>query len=148
MPRPSLHPRLLALTIAAGWPALGGVSVATTYPRLWLVFFDREEWSPIGRWRETLADAMNPNHMWRRAPGIRVAGHTDSSEMSVSATELAMRRVTFVAEELVRLGVRPDEIDLEAVGTARPLVPAMNGVPEPQNRRVEIILGSRHALLR
>ena len=44
------------------------------------------------------------------------------------------------AAELVRQGIAPDEIAVSAYGESRPLVPTADGVREPQNRRVEIVL--------
>jgi outer membrane protein OmpA-like peptidoglycan-associated protein len=40
----------------------------------------------------------------------------------------------------VRLGVPRNEIVIQAFGESRPLVPTADGVREPQNRRVEIVL--------
>jgi outer membrane protein OmpA-like peptidoglycan-associated protein len=45
-----------------------------------------------------------------------------------------------VSAELVRLGVARSAIAVQAFGESRPLVPAADGVREPQNRRVEIVL--------
>jgi OmpA-OmpF porin, OOP family len=45
-----------------------------------------------------------------------------------------------VAAELVRQGVSRNEIAITAFGESRPLVPTADGVREPQNRRVEIVL--------
>jgi flagellar motor protein MotB len=39
-----------------------------------------------------------------------------------------------------RQGIAPDEIAVSAYGESRPLVPTADGVREPQNRRVEIVL--------
>ena len=45
-----------------------------------------------------------------------------------------------VAGELTRNGIGRDEITVQAFGESRPLVPTADGVREPQNRRVEIVL--------
>ena len=45
-----------------------------------------------------------------------------------------------VAAELVRQGVSRSAITVQAFGESRPLVPTADGVREPQNRRVEIVL--------
>jgi outer membrane protein OmpA-like peptidoglycan-associated protein len=45
-----------------------------------------------------------------------------------------------VAAELVRRGVQRNIITVQAFGESRPLVPTADGVREPQNRRVEIVL--------
>jgi len=41
---------------------------------------------------------------------------------------------------MIRLGVSAAEITTEAKGETEPLVPTADGVPEPQNRRVEILM--------
>jgi OmpA-OmpF porin, OOP family len=53
---------------------------------------------------------------------------------------LSRRRADAVAAELVRRGVPKSEIFVTAFGETHPLVPTADGVREPQNRRVEIIL--------
>ncbi|WP_139323556.1 OmpA family protein, partial [Roseomonas sp. TAS13] len=53
---------------------------------------------------------------------------------------LSRRRADAVAAELVRQGIQRSEITVEAFGESRPLVPTADGVREPQNRRVEIVL--------
>jgi outer membrane protein OmpA-like peptidoglycan-associated protein len=45
-----------------------------------------------------------------------------------------------VAAELVRRGISREEITIQGFGFERPLVPTAQGVREPQNRRVEIVL--------
>ncbi len=45
-----------------------------------------------------------------------------------------------MAAELVRSGVDRGDIVVTAFGESRPLVPTADGVREPQNRRVEIVL--------
>ena len=51
-----------------------------------------------------------------------------------------MRRAQAVAAELTKLGVPRAEMAIQAFGESHPLVPTADGVREPQNRRVEIIL--------
>ena len=50
------------------------------------------------------------------------------------------RRADVVASELVNQGVAKEEIVVTAFGETKPLVPTADGVREPQNRRVEIVL--------
>jgi len=51
-----------------------------------------------------------------------------------------MHRAEAVAAELTRRGVPRTEMIIQAFGESRPLVPTADGVREPQNRRVEIIV--------
>ena len=53
---------------------------------------------------------------------------------------LSVRRAEAVRAELVRNGVPRDAITVQGFGENRPLVPTAQGVREPQNRRVEIVL--------
>ena len=41
---------------------------------------------------------------------------------------------------MVRDGVARSDIDIQAFGDTKPLVPTAAGVREPQNRRVEIVI--------
>jgi outer membrane protein OmpA-like peptidoglycan-associated protein len=45
-----------------------------------------------------------------------------------------------VAEELVRRGIARQDIRITASGETKPAIITADGVREPQNRRVEIIL--------
>ena len=53
---------------------------------------------------------------------------------------LSQKRADVVASELVRLGVSKQAIYVTANGETKPIVPTADGVREPQNRNVEIVL--------
>lgn len=73
-------------------------------------------------------------------PGtLSLAGHTDRSESDVMG--LSQRRAQNVSRFLAARGVPSDALTTEAYGESRPLVPTADGVREPQNRRVEIVMG-------
>jgi outer membrane protein OmpA-like peptidoglycan-associated protein len=69
-----------------------------------------------------------------------VNGYTDRSGAPQFNEALSIRRANAVAAELLRRGVPRNEIVTRGFGEANPLVPTADGVREPQNRRVEIIL--------
>jgi outer membrane protein OmpA-like peptidoglycan-associated protein len=71
---------------------------------------------------------------------ISLRGHTDTSGYAEYNQALSERREQAVTGELVRQGVPAAEISGIAVGEADPAVPTGDGVPEAQNRRVEIAL--------
>ena len=71
---------------------------------------------------------------------IEVAGHADRSGTPQYNQRLSQRRADVVASELVNQGVAKEEIVVTAFGETKPLVPTADGVREPQNRRVEIVL--------
>ena len=71
---------------------------------------------------------------------IQLTGHTDLSGGSAYNQKLSVRRAEAVKAALVKQGLPVSEIDLVGKGKSEPLVPTKDGVREPQNRRVEILL--------
>ena len=53
---------------------------------------------------------------------------------------LSIRRANAVKDALVRAGIPANQIAVIGKGESDPLVPTADGVREPQNRRVEILL--------
>ncbi len=107
--------------------------------RTYLVFFDwdRADLSDRGRQIVAAAAAASTHVATTR---IEVNGYTDLSGTAVYNQALSVRRAKTVEAELVRDGVADGEITIHGYGESNPLVPTKQGVREPQNRRVEIIL--------
>jgi len=127
-------------------PAPAAAPVATPAPavapevtRTYLVFFDWDRADLTDRARQIIADAAGASRRVQTTR-IEVAGHADRSGTPQYNQRLSQRRAEVVANELVRQGVKREEIAVTALGETRPLVPTADGVREPQNRRVEIIL--------
>jgi len=116
-------------------PPAPAPQVARTY----LVFFDWDRADLTTRAREIIAEAAQ-NARRVQTTRIEVAGHADRSGSAQYNQRLSQRRADAVAAELVRNGVSRNEIFVSAYGESRPLVPTADGVREPQNRRVEIVL--------
>ncbi|MBX6372710.1 MAG: OmpA family protein [Acetobacteraceae bacterium] len=116
-------------------PAAPPQEVARTY----LVFFDWDRADLTDRARQIIADAAQASRRVQTTR-IEVAGHADRSGSAQYNQRLSQRRADNVAAELVRNGVPRNEIVVSAYGETRPLVPTADGVREPQNRRVEIVL--------
>jgi outer membrane protein OmpA-like peptidoglycan-associated protein len=76
----------------------------------------------------------------RPVPDVLIVGHTDSVGSHESNDALAQQRAEVVRAELVRRGVAPANIQTIARGKREPLIPTSDGVAEPRNRRVEIIV--------
>ncbi|WP_426956866.1 OmpA family protein [Muricoccus radiodurans] len=110
-------------------------SVARTY----LVFFDWDRADLTDRARQIIAEAANASRS-TQTTRIEVAGHADRSGTPQYNQRLSQRRAEVVAAELARNGVARGAISISAFGESRPLVPTADGVREPQNRRVEIVL--------
>ena len=76
----------------------------------------------------------------RPAPEILVIGHTDRVGAVPYNDTLSLRRAERVRDELVKVGIAADRIRVAGRGEREPLVPTADEVPEPRNRRVEIIV--------
>ncbi|WP_373986886.1 OmpA family protein [Duganella sp. BuS-21] len=74
----------------------------------------------------------------RPAPEIIVIGHTDTVAKREYNDALSLRRAAAVKQILVEAGIAEDQIVVQARGEREPLVPTVDGVDEPRNRRVEI----------
>jgi OmpA-OmpF porin, OOP family len=107
--------------------------------RTYMVFFDWDRADLTDRARQIIAEAAQ-NSTRVQATRIEVAGHADRSGSPQYNQRLSQRRADAVAAELVRNGVSRNAITVTAFGESRPLVPTADGVREPQNRRVEIVL--------
>jgi outer membrane protein OmpA-like peptidoglycan-associated protein len=107
--------------------------------RTYLVFFDWRLPTVAGRARQIVAEAAQAStHM--QTGRIEVNGYTDLSGTADFNLKLSMRRAESVQAELIRDGVSESIISTHGFGESNPLVPTAQGVREPQNRRVEIII--------
>ncbi len=107
--------------------------------RTYLVFFDWDRADLTDRARQIIAEAAQATTRVQ-VTRIEVNGYTDKSGTARYNQGLSVRRAQNVAAELVRLGVPQTSITTQGFGESRPLVQTADGVREPQNRRVEIIL--------
>jgi outer membrane protein OmpA-like peptidoglycan-associated protein len=107
--------------------------------RTYLVFFDWDRADLSARARQIVAEAAQAStHV--QTTRIEVNGYTDLSGTAAYNLKLSVRRAKSVEAELIKDGVAQNEIAIHGYGEENPLVPTAQGVREPQNRRVEIIL--------
>ena len=76
----------------------------------------------------------------RPVPDVLVVGHTDLVGTHPFNDALSRQRADLIRNELVRLGVAPENIEVVARGKREPIVPTADGVAEPRNRRVEVVV--------
>jgi outer membrane protein OmpA-like peptidoglycan-associated protein len=114
-------------------------AAAPAVARTYLVFFDFDRADLTDRARQIIAEAAT-NSTRAGTTRIEVAGHADRSGTPAYNQRLSERRAAAVAAELERRGVARSAMTIQAFGESRPLVPTADGVREPQNRRVEIVL--------
>lgn len=121
-------------------PAPVAAPAPTVQPaRSYLVFFDWDKATLTDRARQIIKEAAdNSTHV--RYTRIEVNGYTDTSGSPKYNQQLSVRRADAVAAELVRDGVPREAITIQGFGETHLLVPTAQGVREPQNRRVEILI--------
>jgi outer membrane protein OmpA-like peptidoglycan-associated protein len=73
-------------------------------------------------------------------PDLVVVGHTDKVGSDVFNDALALRRAEAVRTALIARGVAAANIVAVGRGKREPLIPTADGVAEPRNRRVEIVV--------
>jgi len=74
----------------------------------------------------------------RPAPEIVIIGHTDRVGSVASNDALSLKRAERMRDDLIKLGVPADRIEVAGRGEREPLVPTEDEVAEPRNRRVEV----------
>ncbi len=76
----------------------------------------------------------------RKSKEVYIVGHTDLVGNEDYNAVLSSRRANYVRDQLVSSGIKPNTLFVSFYGKARPLVPTEDEVPEPRNRRVEVIV--------
>jgi len=123
-------------------PAAPPVAVAAPAPapaRTFQIFFDWDKATLTDRARQIVREAAEASTKVQTTR-IEVNGYTDTSGSPQYNKGLSVRRAEAVAAELVKDGVARNAISIQGFGQTHLLVPTADGVREPQNRRVEIIL--------
>jgi outer membrane protein OmpA-like peptidoglycan-associated protein len=108
-------------------------------PQNFIVFFDFDKSNLRTDAQKIVSDAATYAKTNNKAR-IVTTGHADTSGSAAYNLGLSERRANAVKAELVRLGIPANEIVVMFKGESQPLVATGDGVKEPQNRRVEIVL--------
>lgn len=116
-----------------------GALTAQAQTRQFVVYFPLGEASLDATAQATIASAAQEFQRSGSAK-ILVRGHTDTSGDATFNQALSESRQQAVTSELIRQGVPADAISGVALGETELAVPTGDGVPEAQNRRVEIDL--------
>jgi OOP family OmpA-OmpF porin len=105
----------------------------------YMVFFDWDRSNLSAQALNTIKQAANTFKTKGNAR-ITATGHADKSGPENYNMALSLRRANAVKDALVREGVPATAIAVIGRGESQPLVPTADGVREPQNRRVEIVI--------
>jgi len=107
--------------------------------RNFLVFFDFDRSNLTPRAQAVVKEAADVAKAGRYAR-ITCTGHTDTAGSNSYNLALSLRRANTVKDALVREGVAANTISVVGRGKEQLLVQTRDGVREPQNRRVEIVM--------
>lgn len=107
--------------------------------RRFLVFFDFDSAQIAGEGAQIVRDAAEASRVVQ-VTRIDVTGHADRAGGARYNERLSRRRALAVQRQLVAEGVPEKDIVIYARGEEDNLVPTRDGVREPRNRRVEIVL--------
>jgi len=115
----------------------GALAAQPPRPVSFLLYFleGKDELTPESRqvMQEIFAEIAK-----RPAPEIMIIGHTDRVGTVAANDKLSLQRAQKVRDDLVKLGIPADRIEVAGRGEREPLVPTDDEVAEPRNRRVEI----------
>jgi hypothetical protein len=108
-------------------------------PGRYLIYFDTGQSTLDFNATRTVAQAAE-RYRETGVARVEVTGYTDTVGSAASNLQLSERRAEAVADELVRQGVAATDILTIGRGEQDLLVPTADGVAEPRNRRVEIVV--------
>ena len=108
-------------------------------PPSFMVFFD---WDRSNLSQQALTTIKQAADAFKTKGNARITatGHTDTSGPEAYNMALSLRRANAVKDALVREGVPAQAISVIGRGEQGLLVQTGDGVREPQNRRVEIVI--------
>jgi hypothetical protein len=112
---------------------------AQSEPGQFVVFFPTNE-ATLSPDAARVVDAAAAEYQQTGAAQITVTGHTDTVGSAAYNLQLSERRAEAVANELIRRGVPATDIVTVGRGEEDLLVPTADGVDEPRNRRVAIVV--------
>jgi outer membrane protein OmpA-like peptidoglycan-associated protein len=85
-------------------------------------------------------EAMFADLAKRPVPDVVVVGHTDAVGSDEYNDKLAQKRAEAVRAMLLARGIPPQDVVAVGRGKRELLVPTPDGIAEPRNRRVEIVV--------
>jgi outer membrane protein OmpA-like peptidoglycan-associated protein len=104
-----------------------------------IVFFDFDRSNITAQAQATINDAVAAAKAGN-STRVTLTGHTDRSGSEQYNQALSVRRGEAVKAAMIRGGIPANAIVVIGRGESQPLVPTADGVREPQNRRVEIVI--------
>jgi outer membrane protein OmpA-like peptidoglycan-associated protein len=104
-----------------------------------IIFFHTNTTDVVSESQATIAMILDAIKR-RGALSISISGHTDSSGSIILNDKLAHDRAQAIGDLLIQQGVDGGRLTVSSHGKGNQLVPTADGVAEPLNRRVEVIV--------
>jgi outer membrane protein OmpA-like peptidoglycan-associated protein len=120
-------------------PALSGQPDPTGRYISFLLYFVRNTSNLTHESREVLSEAVRTIKN-RKSNEVYVVGHTDRVGTEGYNRGLSARRANYVRDQLVFKGIQSGTLFVSFYGEEAPLVKTEDEVPEPLNRRVEVLV--------
>jgi outer membrane protein OmpA-like peptidoglycan-associated protein len=108
-------------------------------PVRFLLYFKPESFQPLPESESEIPEILRAIKD-RHSMDISVNGHTDLKGTEDYNYRLSFQRAQQIRSLLEKHGVDPSFIHTTSHGSNNPLVPTADNVPEPRNRRVEVIV--------
>jgi outer membrane protein OmpA-like peptidoglycan-associated protein len=137
--RPRAEPAALVEPPPRPVPEAAPATPPAAGPRQYTTYFDfnSTELSPSA---VTVVDDAAATAQRGQVSRIMVTGHADAAGSGAYNQRISERRAQAVRAELIRQGIPSDEIVTVGRGETQLAVPTPDGVREPRNRRVEIVM--------
>ncbi len=130
-PQPSLAPGPVTAPAPSG-PSQGAEAAGK------LVLLFGEGASTLDARNQAILDQASRLYREGRPIIMTVSGGSDAVGQPAQNLLLSQRRATAVVRGMIARGIPAERTEILAKGETNPAVPTQRGVPEPQNRRVEI----------
>jgi outer membrane protein OmpA-like peptidoglycan-associated protein len=127
------EPAFIATTFAEA------LAIEPPPPQSFTLMFESGATGLTAESRQTIATIVAASER-RPASSVSISGHTDATGSDKLNDALALERAELVKTLLMEQGVKPARIAVTSHGKGNPAIPTPDGVPEPRNRRVVVIV--------
>ncbi|MBE0603200.1 MAG: OmpA family protein [Deltaproteobacteria bacterium] len=108
-------------------------------PEKFILFFEPNG-TALVRESQGVIDSILEAARRRHAVHIGISGHTDAVGSAAANDALSRERAEAVRALLAGKGLDPASMTVASHGKGNPLIPTPDGIPEPRNRRVEVVV--------
>jgi outer membrane protein OmpA-like peptidoglycan-associated protein len=115
------------------------LSVLPTPPIHFILYFHTGTTIITEESRKLLAQIL-PTLASHKTTAVSIVGHTDRVGTRKKNYQLGLDRALEIRQLLISQGIDPCIMEVTSHGEDNPLIKTMDEVPEPRNRRVEVIL--------